>query len=138
MKLLLDQAISKAKRFSNKGNIEEAKILLLNISKKFPKNKRLLFLLNSLEQNNHQPRINKQLPQEEVYKIDNFFQNGLLDKAYELSHEYLKTYPDSPFLINMLGAIFEAKENLNQSLIFYKKASEILPNSPEIQYNIQK
>ena len=56
--MLLDQAILKAKRFSNKGNIEEAKILLLNISKKFPKNKRLLFLLNSLEQNNYQPRIN--------------------------------------------------------------------------------
>ena len=134
--MLLDQVISKAKRFSNRGNIEEAKILLQGVSKKYPENKRLLLLLNSLENNNYQHKIYKQLSQEEINKIDSLFNNGHLDKAYSLSNHLIKYYPNSPFLNNMIGAILEDKKELNTSLKFYEKALENLPNSPEIYYNI--
>ena len=87
--MLLDQVISKAKRFSNRGNIEKAKILLQGVSKKYPENKRLLLLLNSLENNNYQHKIYKQLSQEEINKIDSLFNNGHLDKAYSLSNHLI-------------------------------------------------
>ena len=134
--MLLDQAILKAKRFSKKGNFKEAKNILQDANKKYPKNKKLHVLLNSLENYSHQPNTNKQFSQEEINKIDSLFQNGLLDKAYLLSNDYLKFYPNSPFLNNMVGAILEDKKELNESLKFYKKALEYLPKSPEIYYNI--
>ena len=134
--MFLDQVILKAKRFSNKGNFKQAKTILQEANKKYPKNKKLQFLLNSLENYSHQPNTNKQFSQEEINEIDTLFQNGLLDKAYLLSIDYLKFYPNSPFLNNMIGAILEDKNELNTSLKFYEKASENLPNSPEIYYNI--
>ncbi len=128
---MLDQAILKAKKFSKKGNIQEAKILLLNINKKFPNNKRISLLLNSLENTKisspSQPKLSNLL---EYYK------NRQFGDAEKLAISIIHEFPKHPFSWKVLGAILAQTGRKLEALNANQNLLAISPQDAEAHYNL--
>ena len=129
--MLLDQAILKAKKFSQKGKIEEAKILLLNINKKFPKNKRISLLLNSLKNGTISSPSQQQLSSLlEHYKNKQF---GDAEKlAISITHEF----PKHPFGWKVLGAVLAQTGRKSEALNTNQNVVALSPQDAEAHYNL--
>ncbi|SVD16634.1 uncharacterized protein METZ01_LOCUS369488, partial [marine metagenome] len=73
--------------------------------------------------------------QDEIAALVNLHQSGLMVKAEQTCRELLKTYPQSLFVMNVLGAALSAQGKLKESVQVFDKAIQIRPDSAEIYFN---
>ena len=72
----------------------------------------------------------------QIERLLKLIDQGEIAKVLEVSEPLLREVPDSLSLLNVVSLANEKSGNFNAAVENYKQASEIVPNSPEIYYNI--
>ena len=131
----IDLLIAKAKSYSKRGNLIEAKNILEPILLKFPSNKRIKKILNNFNQSKN---VNKKisLPEYEINRINNLKNTGSPLETYKQTCSLIEKYPDEPFLHNMIGVINLENDKVEASINSFNLALKFSPKSPEIYYNL--
>jgi len=131
----LDQALIKAKSYTKKKQITEAKKLYEDILIKFPKNIRAhqgLAILNKIITTN----LTQNPPQKIISDLVELYQSGNLCDASQQAEELTKKYPNSFDLWNIFGmssiqiGLFDLAERA------YKKSISIKPDYTDAYINL--
>ena len=133
--MFLDRIISKAKHHSKNGDFTEAKKIIEEVLIKFPNNIRLQKIFNSLKEIKKNDVI-EPLPNNEIIRIDEYLKQKNFVSAHEKAKLLINQFPNSPFLNNTMGIIFD---NLNQndlSIQYFKTAIKLVPNNAIINFNL--
>ncbi|PPR13731.1 MAG: Photosystem I assembly protein Ycf3, partial [Alphaproteobacteria bacterium MarineAlpha12_Bin1] len=165
MKQSVDQIISKAKRFLNKGDYLEARALYLSILEDFPDNRRarlgldeanrsikpeitkdnLDSLFSAYSQGKFQDVVNQATPFLDIHSQNSDILNllgsanlmlGDLDLAIKYYREVIRLKPDYAHAYNNLGVAFQNKGNHSEAVIQSKQAIDINPEYAEAYYNL--
>ena len=115
----------------------EAKKIYLNILEKFPKNKKAIVGVNSLNAKSVVTNSDKEdPPQQQMKSLVKLYEEGKLDAALEYSEILVRKFPSSAILFNLQGSILQSSNNFESSLNAYRKAISILSNFPEAYFNM--
>ena len=165
MKQSVDQIISKAKRFFNKGDYLEARALYLSILKDFPDNRRAQLgfdeanksikpeiikdkfdsLFSAYSQGKFQDVVKQATPFLDIFSQNSDILNllgsanlmlGDLDLAIKYYREVIRLKPDYAHAYNNLGVAFHNKGNHSEAVIQSKQAIDINPEYAEAYYNL--
>ena len=109
--------IQKAKKLTKNGNVEEAKKIYENIILHYPKNLRVLDALKNLNWEGFKLNYDKAM---------DLYQQKRFDEAYDLAINLLKNDTKSSTLLNLLGGISLAREDLDSAKFYFN--SNILSN----------
>ena len=128
----MDRAIKLAAKKSKEGSIEEAKGIYRDILARFPRNKKAIEGLKPLlGQSASSSKNFKDPPQAQLQLLINLYNQGQLQQALDQSEELLEKYPESAFLFNIQGALFQGLRQFDLSLEAYSKALAIKPDFAE-------
>ena len=166
MKQSVDQIISKAKRFFNKGDYLEARALYLSILKDFPDNRRAQLgfdeanksikpeiikdkfdsLFSAYSQGKFQDVVKQATPFLDIFSQNSDILNllgsanlmlGDLDLAIKYYREVIRLKPDYAHAYNNLAVAFQNKGNHSEAVIQSKQAIiDINPEYAEAYYNL--
>ena len=64
------------------------------------------------------------------------FNEKRIFEAIEKAHDGLKIFPDDPEMLNLLGACQVEFRNFSKAMDDFKKADALMPNNPQIYFNI--
>jgi len=78
----------------------------------------------------------KKISQTEIQNLMALHQKGLDDDLISKATSLVREYPEEIILFNLLGVSFEKKGYLKKAADAYKKALEINPNIPEMNFNL--
>ena len=135
--LKLDQAIKLATKKSKEGSPEEAKRIYQDILAKFPKNKKAIEGLKRLSERSlgKAPSV-QDPPQKKQQSLIKLYSQGQLEQVLERAKILLQQFPNSIFLHNMCGIIYQKYGELEFSIEAYTKAITIKPDYAEAYYNM--
>ena len=74
--------------------------------------------------------------QDQINRLLNHYQSGRLADAEELAKSLTKQFPNHPFGWKVLGAVFQQRGKLSESLAPKQKAAELLPKDAEALSNL--
>ena len=133
--LSVDQALSKAKSYARKGEIEEAQKLYQNVLQAFPKNGRAQKGLDALRQH-HAPTATQNPPQELLHRLLGHYQNGRFGDAEKLAVFMTQEFPRHQFAWKVLGALFEATGRKYEAVDANQTAVALSPQDAEAHNNL--
>jgi len=135
--LKVDQALRLADKKVSIGNFQEAKKICKDILERFPKNKKAIRALKSMQIGS----VNKNLPSNDppisiLNPVVTLFNSGKVNHALEHSIELLETFPNSALLHNFCGAANAALGRFEIAIIGYKNAISIKPDFTDAFFNM--
>ena len=133
--LSVDQALSKAKSYARKGEIEEAQKLYQNVLQAFPKNGRAQKGLDALRQH-HAPTATQNPPQELLHRLLGHYQNGRFSDAEKLAVFMTEAFPRHQFAWKVLGALFGATGRKYEAVDANQTAVALSPQDAEAHNNL--
>ena len=133
--LSVDQALSKAKSYARKGEIEEAQKLYQNVLQAFPKNGRAQKGLDALRQH-HAPTATQNPPQELIHRLLGHYQNGRFGDAEKLAVFMTQEFPRHQFAWKVLGALFGATGRKYEAVDANQTAVALSPQDAEAHNNL--
>ena len=125
--LSVDQALSKAKSYARKGEIEEAQKLYQNVLLAFPKNGRAQKGLAALNKSN-QPKATQSPPQETINQLIDLINQGQLATVVEQAQGLTRQYPNAFIIWNILGAAAAQTGQTDQAINAFKRVTTIKPD----------
>ena len=135
--LKLDQALDLAKRKTKEGLINEAQAIYDEILTKFPKNKRAIKGLKSLQtKKSVSASYVEDPPQDQLQSLINLYNRGHLKRAFQQSKLLVTTFPNSATLLNIQGALLKDLGQLDLSIKVYRKALFIKSDYAEAYNNM--
>ena len=136
-KLSVEQALTKAKSHTKKGEVAEAQALYATILKSFPNNKKAQQRLNALGGGGqHQYVAELGPPQAVIDELINLLNQGQLTQVLEQASRLSQLFPSSIFLYNICGVVYKGLGHIDASIEAYKKALVINPDYAEAHYNM--
>ena len=135
--LKLDQAVNLAKKKTKEGFISEARSIYDEILTKYPKNKRAIKGLKSLQAKNLvKTSYVQDPPQDQLQSLINLYNQGQLQHAFQQSKLLVITFPKSAILFNIQGVLLKDLGQLELSIEAYRKALSIKPDYAEVHNNM--
>ena len=135
--LKLDQALDLARRKTKEGLINEAQSIYDEILTKFPKNKRAIKGLKSLEtKKSASASFVGDPPQDQLQSLINLYNQGHLKRAFQQSKLLVTTFPKSATLLNIQGVLLKDLGQLDLSIEVYRKALSIKSDYAEAYNNM--
>ena len=133
--LSVDQALSKAKSYARKGEIEEAQKLYQNVLQAFPKNGRAQKGLDAL---NKPKQLNstQNPPQETINQLIDRYNQGHWTAVVEKAQALTRQYPNAPFIWNILGVAAAKTGQIDLAINAFKRVIAIKPDYAEAYYNM--
>ena len=125
-KISLEQAFLKAKAHSKKGHVEQAEQIYRSVLQAFPKNKRALKGLATLNKS-------KQVPEaaiashEAINQVLKLYNQGQLLAVVEQANILTKHYPEAFDIWNILGAACRGLNRVDEALNAFRKVTELNP-----------
>ena len=126
-KLSVDQMLMKARSHEKKDEITDAKKLYQAILLTFPKNKRALEALASLEKPFQNNTIQNP-PQEVIDQLINLYNQGQFQAMAEQAQILSEQYPQAFIIWNCLGVANLDLGRIEQASNAFKKVTELNPN----------
>jgi len=134
-KILVEQALAKAKSHTKKGEVAEARSLYATILKAFPNNKKAQQGLTAL--GGDQRYSAEHVPSQAVIdQLISLYRQGRLEVVVEQAKDLTAQFPKAITLWNILGASSAQIGKLEQALIAFKNVIAIKPNDPKPHNNI--
>ena len=133
--LSVDQALSKAKSYARKGEIEEAQKLYQNVLQAFPKNGRAQKGLDALNKAN-QLNATQSPTQETINQLINLYNQGQLPAVVEQAQALTRQYPNALIIWNILGAAAAKTGQIDLAINAFKRVIAIKPDHAEAYYNM--
>ena len=135
--LKLDKALQLAKKKLTDDAFQEAKSIYQDILKKFPKNKKAISGLRSLEEKpTGQTSASLDPSQPQLQSLVNLYGQGKLQQALDQANALSRQFPSSSALYNISGAVYKGLGQLDSSIEAYKKAIRIKPDFAEAHGNL--
>tara|TARA_B110000037_G_scaffold41790_1_gene51648 strand:+ start:1620 stop:3581 length:1962 start_codon:yes stop_codon:yes gene_type:complete len=94
---------------------------------KFPKNIRVLKILNNIKLSQ-----NKEIFSNHILKLEQYIKSNQLQKAYDLSLELIKTDDKNSYLCAVTGDILEKSNHFLEALNYYIKSVKIDPHKEKL------
>ena len=130
----VEETLLKAKSYSRKGKILQARELYQNILKLFPNNVRAKLGLSKL---NDIKNINFSVPNQEVMaQIVDMYNQGCFEETALKIETLIKDFPESFKLWNMLGVVCMSLNRLEQAKNGFKKSIHLNPKFPDVYNNL--
>ena len=119
--------IEKAKKLTKTGHVEEAKKIYKNIILHYPKNVRVLKALENLNQDSFKLNYDKAL-ELHIQKRNN--------EAFDLAENLLKNNPKNPSLLNLLGGISLAMQDIISAKFYFNACISSNPKFVQSYHNL--
>lgn len=134
--LSTEQLLLKAKSLAGKGDVNAAAQMYRSVLQRFPKNKRAIHGLKSLER--HQPRMTPsgQPSQNQINALISLLQQGHLDKVVEHATPLARKFPNAVAFLDFLGIAHMGLQNYDQCIASYQKALNLKPDFVEAHNNL--
>jgi len=133
--LTIQQALSRAKKAAKKGNIANAVELYTAILQQQPNHpiakKALRKLQKSLPQNQSVETETSSPFQDQIDSLVNLYQSGQMTETEQACRELLQAYPQSVFIMNVLGATLSVQGKLQEAVQTYDRAIQLKPDFSE-------
>ena len=134
-KILVEQALAKAKSHTKKGEVAEARSLYATILKAFPNNKKAQQGLTAL--GGDQRYSAEHVPSQAVIdQLISLYRQGRLEVVVGQAKDLTAQFPKAITLWSILGASSAQIGKLEQALIAFKNVIAIKPNDPKPHNNI--
>ena len=134
-KLSVDQALSKAKSYTKKGEIEEAKKLYQSVLQAFPKNGRAQKGLDALNKPK-QLNATQSPPQETINQLINLYNQGQLAAVVAQAQALTRQYPNALIIWNILGAAAAKTGQIDLAISALRRVIAIKPDHAEAYNNM--
>ena len=134
-KISLDQALMKARSFSKKNKVVEAKKIYNAIITAFPNNIRALQELAALSKNSTL-NTSQTPPQEVINDLINIYNQGQISAVVKQSQALTEQYPNAYIVWNILGASIAQTGKLEDAIEAYKKTISLKPDFADPYYNM--
>ena len=131
----VDQTLMKARSYSKKNKITEAKKLYKAILKVFPKNIRAIQGLAALSK----PELDntsQNPPQEVVSELVSLYNQGQIPAVIKKAQALIEKYPNAFIVWNILGVSTAQIGMLDKAIEAYKKTISLKPDFAEPYYNM--
>ena len=130
--LTIQQALSRAKKATQKGKIADAVELYTAVLQHQPNHpiakKRLRELQKKLPNNQAVQVATENLSQGQINSLANLYQSGQMTKTEQACRELLQTYPRSLEVINFLGAALKGQGKLQEAVASFDRAIQLKPD----------
>ena len=137
--LTIQQAISRAKKATQKGKIADAVELYNAVLQQQPNHpiakKALRKLQKDLPQNQPVETETSNPSQDQISTVANLYHSSQMIKTEQACRELLKTSPHSLDVINLLGAALQRQGRLQEAMNSYNKAIQLKPDFAEAYNN---
>ena len=117
----IDKAVKQNK------NSSEIETICHEYLSKFPKNTRVLNILNNIKLSQ-----NKEISSKPILKLEQYIKSNQLQKAYDLGLELIKTDNKNPYLYSITGDILKKSNHFLEALNYYIKSAKIDPHYEKI------
>ena len=138
-KLAIQQALLQAKKAIKQGKIAEAVEIYTLILQQQPNHlfaKKKLRGLKKKFPNNQAVQVEaKNISQDQVNTLVKIYQSGQMIKTEQACKELLQTYPQSLFVMNVLGVVLSGQDKLKESIQVFDKVIQLKPDYAEAYYN---
>ena len=134
-KLSIEQALTKAKSHTKKGEVAEAQVLYGSILKSFPNNKKAQRGLSTLG-GGQQSAVERVPPRAIIDQLTNLYNQGKLEVVVEQAQKLTAQYTESAALWNLTGASAIQIGQLDLAIVAFQQVLAIKPNTPEAYSNM--
>ena len=138
--LTIQQALSRAKKAAKKGKIANAVELYTAILQQQPNHpiakKALRKLRKSSPQNQSVETETSSPSQGQIDSLVNLYQSGQMTETEQACRELLQAYPQSVFIMNVLGATLSVQGKLQEAVQTYNKALQLNPDYAKAHSNL--
>jgi tetratricopeptide (TPR) repeat protein len=133
--LSVDQALSKARRHAQKGEVRLAEHLYRSVLARFPSNGRALAGLKALDlPPAGQPSAGPS--RDQIQGLIALYGQGRLQEALARGQALAGQFPASAILQNVLGVISAGLGRLDEAVQCYTRALQLMPGYPEALNNL--
>ena len=137
--LTIKQALSRAKKATQKGNVDVALQLYNAVLQNQPSHpvakKGLRKLQKGLPRNQSVQTQSTNPSQDQMNALINLYNSGQLKEAEQACKKLLQTYPQSLIVYNVLGAAFQGQGKLQNAVQAFDKAIQFMPDYVEAHSN---
>ena len=126
-KLIVEQALLKAKSHVKKGKIEEAQKLYKMVLQAFPKNKRAQQGLAAIS-GSKQTIVVKEPPHEPINQLVTLYNQGQMVLVVEEATSLIEQYPEAFIVWNIMGAAYKGLGRVQAAADAFQKVTELNPN----------
>ena len=137
--LTIQQAISKAKKAVKQGNTAVAVEIYTAILQQQPNHplakKRLRKLQKDLPQNQPIEKKTSNPPQDQISALVNLYNSGQMTETEKACRELLQTYPQTLFVMNLLGATLRRQSKFQEAVQTYNRVIQLNPDFAEAHNN---
>jgi len=133
--ITIDEALTLAKSYENKGDDNSAQELYLMILSSFPQNKEALKALKALD-NKTKRGENLGLTQIQINELLTLYSKGNYNEASTNAKSLSLSHPKEPLLHNILGACYVGLGRLDDAIESYNKSLAINPDEAETYNNL--
>ena len=130
--LTIEQAISRAKKAAEQGNIAVARQLYSAILQHQPNHPIAIRALRELQQglSHHQsvPAQTANPAPDRINALVNLYHSGQMTKVVRACQELLQSYPQSLTVLNVLGTALTGQGQLQQAVQVFDKIIELKPD----------
>ena len=134
-KLSIEQALTKAKSHTKKGEVAEAQVLYGSILKSFPNNKKAQRGLSTLG-GGQQSAVERVPLRAIIDQLTNLYNQGKLEVVVEQAQKLTAQYTESAALWNLTGASAIQIGQLDLAIVAFQQVLAIKPNTPEAYSNM--
>jgi protein O-GlcNAc transferase len=132
----IDSALLKARSYTKKGELDQARSMLQAVLDAFPNNKRARSELTKLETFGSGSRTIKHPPKDQLDALIHFYNQGHMAEAVNVAQNLIGDFPTSFILWNLLGAANTALGNLEPAVTAFNRALAVNPNFPDAYNNL--
>ena len=137
--LTIEQAISRAKKAAEQGNIAVARLLYSAILQHQPNHPIAIRALRELQQglSHHQsvPAQTTNPAPDQINTLINLYDSGQMTKVVQACQELLPSYPQSLIVFNALGAALAGQGQLQQAVRVFDQIIQLQPDIAEAYSN---
>ena len=131
MSIKTERLLTRAKKLTRKGDIEEAREIYSAVLQSYPNNLEAKKGLSILDQTTEASP-----PQKQLDEVMQFYSLGHMDKAQIAVQNLIKIFPNEPLLFNISGACYSETGPTELAIENFKKAISIKIDYAEAQYNL--
>ncbi|MDP7000112.1 MAG: tetratricopeptide repeat protein, partial [Candidatus Poribacteria bacterium] len=137
--LTIEQAISRANKAAEQGNIDVARQLYSAVLQHQPNHpiatQGLRKLPKELPYYQSVPAQMANPSPDRINALINLYHSGQMTKAEQACKELMQTYPQSLTVLNILGAVFAGQGQLQQAVQVFDQVIQLKPNWAEAYIN---
>ena len=132
----IEKELKLAKKYKKQNNINGAREIYVKILEKYPNSDIAKQGLKSITTNKKTDSSNGSLSMEEQNNLVSLYQNNRINDAMRETSNFIKLYPNHPFLYNFLGLCFQKISQDQNAINSFIRALEIKPDYIEAYYNL--